>query len=180
MKKNKLVLSILSLSSLPILPMVAVSCNNSLDDGDGDGWIDPAPNPNTKLLNSSQIKLVVDAISFTKTKEAKKLSNDELIQIIKNIRLDYYPEDKQIENNIDKKIKFENAVKDGRFKKYFKYSAPDESVFPFLNGHILEMEIVSSYEGRRLPGIRFSILCPDKIYKGKMSSEKDGFVPLDD
>ncbi|MDP4043111.1 variable surface lipoprotein [Mycoplasmopsis arginini] len=184
MKRASKILSIGSLVSLS-LPLLAISCNNSkpqIDnsgDSSGSDWINPNIN-NWNRLSSSQLAEVKDSFSYTLTAEGKKLSRDELEQVIKEIRKNCYPGDSGvISSALTAEKTFSDVKKHPKFKKYFSFTTAFDKNFSYLGGHKLEMEFMVRGDDKDLPAIKYVLRCPDKIYQGKMAVEATEFVYLE-
>ncbi|ENY54083.1 hypothetical protein [Metamycoplasma alkalescens] len=173
----------------PMLSLFALSCNNPNNNSNNnnnnrnnfDTKIDYTivPNNPSKLLTDSQIQQVHNSFSFKTTSEGAKKTFAELKEIVKKIRNDVYPSNKEDFDRIPREQTFNGVLQHPDFKKYFNFEYPNSRTFGFLSGHKFELELVEEGSKRKSPAIHYVLLCPDKIQNGKMSQEAYGDIYLD-
>ncbi len=130
-----------------------------------------------KLLNSSQLSQVKDSFEFLLTKEGKKLSLNELLEIAKELKSSIYPK-RKIESK-DKKYYFDKLSGNEKFKKYFVFKSALNKGFSFLSGHKMEFEFFVDKGDKKIPSIEYVLRCPDRITNGIWNAEDRQIIYLD-
>lgn len=156
-----------------ITPLVAISCTQNKKNENNTNLNQNAGEQSSgKLLNSSQLSQVKDSFEFSLTKEGKKLSLNQLIEIAKELKSSIYHNKRKIRSE-DKKNYFNKLTGNEKFKKYFVFKSALNKGFSFLRGHKMEFEFFVDEGDRKIPSIEYVLRCPDRITNGGIWNVED-------